>query len=202
MVAIALSTAIGSVHFAASIAARWHSLEATAVMALSNGLAVIVGLAIAIASCLSKQHRFVTLPLTLFCLTFVTAVLVSRSVAAAQRDQEIAVLVRQGIVADCENVMSRHRQHSDLVREGYVRFLPGSKEFDALPDSIKAFQPVYVTIEENPFGSDLPLNVGLCKMGFGGFHMGVRVFRTDPRIKTSWDRKRYLPNVYLWIDET
>ena len=103
---------------------------------------------------------------------------------------------------DCESVFASFRDHPQFKKDGYVRLFPGSKEYDAIPNSIRGFDPVYVTIEENPFGIDRPLNIGLCKNGFGGFHMGVRVFRDDPKIPASLNRERITPTIYLWVEET
>ena len=67
------------------------------------------------------------------------------------------------------------------------------------PKSIRLFNPVYVTIEDHPF---LPRSIGLCKNGFGGFHMGLRVFHEDPGITESSDHVLVAPRIYLWIVET
>jgi hypothetical protein len=54
-----------------------------------------------------------------------------------------------------------------LEKDGYIRVHRDSEEFESLPASIRMFKPVYVTIEDHPFGSPTPANIGLCKNGFG-----------------------------------
>lgn len=127
VVAIGLATAIGCIHMGASVAARWHSLEATAIMLLSDIVAVIVGLVIFVVSRLSKQRKRVNLYWLSYCVASVSAVLASGSVAAFLRDREISDLIESGITVDCEKVLASHRHHPELAGEGYVRFLPGQR---------------------------------------------------------------------------
>ena len=135
-------------------------------------------------------------------IVFGGAIYVSSRLADAYRHAEIASAIANGLKADCESLFSSFRDHPLLKQEGYIRLFPGSQEFEALPDSIRRFEPVYVTIEERPLGRDFAPNIGLCKNGFGGFHMGLRVFKDAPDIPESQNRKRVGPGIYLWLDET
>jgi len=128
--------------------------------------------------------------------------LISKNYAASLRSSEIAISIDKGLADDCETVLLAYRDDPEFKSDCYVRIFPGSQKFDSLPDSILAFNPVYVTIEENSFGTNQPLSIGLCKNGFGDFNMGIRVFQTAPDIPASLNRKPITPTIYLCVDET
>lgn len=185
-----------------SVAGRWHSIGAITAMLSIYAAAGGMFLCLTVGSVFSKHRSGFVVSTVSFGLLFGCAASFSRHFAELRRSDEISKAIENGLEIDCKKVIATYRRDSRLEKEGYVRLFPGSKEFDSLPRSIREFQPVYLTIEANPFGTALPLNVGLCKNGFGGFHMGVRVFDTDPKIPASWDRQRISATIYLWIDET
>lgn len=185
-----------------AVQGRWHALYSWGVLAVLCAMAGVVAVILSIAAAKSVRRIPWVCALLTFGLLCVGTDCVSRRLAATYRDAEIANAIADGLVEDCESLFVTFRDHPDFEMDGHVRLFPGSDEFDALPNSIRRFEPVYVTIEENRVNGRLPLNVGLCKNGFGGFHMGVRVFRTTPNIRPSENRVRIAPKIYLWIDET
>ena len=84
---------------------------------------------------------------------------------------------------------------------------PEEPAFEQLPASIRLLEPVYVT-KDDLYGP----SIGICKNGWAGFRMGVRVFAEDEDAeaytRSAWIRmeapkaERIVPNVYLWIAPT
>ncbi len=186
----------------AAVAARWHSL--TALMAMVAICAVagsVVVVSIARVSWPERRRTYI-LSLASFAILFGGGVLFANRWARSVRTAEISAALASGLLEDCESVLAPYDDDPRLDKEGVIRLLRGSEEFESLPESVRGFDPVYVTIEKDSLGRGVPLNLGLCKNGFGGFHMGVRVFRDDPKIPTSRNRERIAPTVYLWIGET
>ncbi|MEZ6100416.1 MAG: hypothetical protein R3E01_15720 [Pirellulaceae bacterium] len=165
-------------------------------------VATVVLTAVSAAAVSNRHCRAYALLLLGMATTFIGTAFIANRHASSLRISEIARSIDDGLVADCDTVFSNYRHHPTLKRDGYIRILPGSEDFDLLPNSIKAFNPVYVTIEKKPFGTTQPLNIGLCKNGFSGFHMGIRVFQIAPGIPTSSNRQRITPTIYFWVEET
>jgi hypothetical protein len=165
-------------------------------------VAVLLLTAVAVWTVSARQYKACVWLLPVVASLFFGTAFASNRCSASLRLSEIKDAIDRGLVVDCETVFRAYRDHPELKSDGYIRIFPGSQEFDSLPVSIQDFDPVYVTIEENPFGSNRPLNVGLCKNGFGGFHMGIRVFQTAPDIPASSHRKPITETIYLWIDKT
>jgi len=87
------------------------------------------------------------------------------------------------------------------------RILPQDPAFAQLPESIRMLEPLYVTRES--LDLEGPVNLGICKLGFGGFASGVRIFvEESTHTKSGPDRNGYrvrkevAPQVYLWADPT
>ena len=115
------------------------------------------------------------------------------------RAREIRRSVDAGLHRDCMRLLRNWPAKDDTI------FRP-DPEFAKLPASIQMLKPAYV--EKNRFQSEeIPPNVGLCKNGFGGFAMGVRVFRSDQdatkfKAMTYGGCQRIAPGVYFWWHPT
>ena len=130
------------------------------------------------------------------------AAVASPEVGRWRREHEVRSALHAGLAHDCMIAFARFESDPDMKQYGHRRIFVGSEEFASLPDSIREFKPVYVVFEDKPFGSDMPRNIGLCKNGFGGFAIGVRVFLTDEEPPETLWKKRVAPGVYLWQQET
>lgn len=201
IVCIPIATAIGIswCHHTAAIEGRWGALGPGLITLSIYFLTGLIAWPLWVIA-IGLRHRVVPiLNAILFSCITVSSFYVSRMRAESLRQTEIAASIDAGLQSDCQELFARFRDDSQLNNDGYLRFWPGSKEFDTLPKSIRLFNPVYVTIE------DQPLNIGLCKNGFGGFHMGLRVFHEDSDI-IEWlehvESTLIAPRIYLWIAET
>ncbi len=195
--AIALAIFMGCVQFWAAVAGRWNAPIPLMVTLGIYIAAAIVFLFLMIAMITSTKRSVFAWSSVLFALFIVGAAIFAHERAAAIRHSEISNAIDAGLATDCQSVVRDHRDHPELINDGYVRIFPGTPEFDSLPNSIREFDPVYVTIEKFP-----DLNVGLCKNGWGGFHMGVRVFADPPDVPASLRRQPITPTIYVWVDET
>lgn len=115
------------------------------------------------------------------------------------RAHEIQRSVDAGLREDCLQLLLNWPVKED-------RIFNSDPEFAKLPASIRMLTPVYVT-NDSIDSPDLPPNVGLCKNGFGGFAMGVRVFRNDQdankfKNNTVGGCQRIVPGVYYWWHPT
>ena len=112
---------------------------------------------------------------------------------------EIQQSVDVGLYEDCMRLLDNWP-----IKESRISY--STPEYDRLPESIKMLKPVYVTKEVIDL-PDVPQNIGICKNGFGGFCMGVRVFRNDQDADT-YNKKidgrcqRIVSGVYFWLHFT
>jgi hypothetical protein len=120
---------------------------------------------------------------------------------------EIQTSVDAGLREDCVKLLLNWPVKDD-------RIYNLDPEFSRLPSSIKIFAPVYV-INENIDDTNIPPNIGLCKNGFGGFALGIRVFRSDKdadkfitymkttaQINRDFGCQRVALGVYCWWRDT
>lgn len=120
-------------------------------------------------------------------------------VGGLMRFREIKASVDAGLYRDCMQLLCNWP-----VQES--RIFSTSPEFAQLPASIKKLKPIYVTNDHLNSG-DIPPNVGICKNGFGGFAMGVRVFRNDKEANNFREMalggcQRIAPCVFFWWHPT
>ncbi len=132
-------------------------------------------------------------------LTSIVASRLVGQVGSVVRSHEIQASVNAGLREDCITLLLNWPVKED-------RIFQSEPQFEALPTSIKMLTPVYVTNERTD-DPNLPPNVGLCKHGFGGFAMGVRVFRNDDdadkyKSNTEGGCERIAPGVYYWWHPT
>lgn len=186
-------------HDVGIVGMRWHSILSLLNVFGAYLLAVTTASALTVTAVVSRNRWLPVVVLTVFCVIVVFSFYASSVRANRMLRDEITACIAAGVEDDCRTVLDRYVDDPRLERDGYIRIFQDSDEYDSLPESIRAFTPVYVTIERR---DDMPLCVGLCKNGFGGFHMGLRVFRSDPQIEQSPDRERVGSSTYLWIDET
>ncbi len=203
IITLFLATAVGGVHIWAEVEGRWHSLPLKFISIVSYLCCIAYILIPGLAAIAFKGYRRPLLASMLVAAgVFFTCTITAKPLAKWRRDAEIIKAVDQGLEQDCRTVILSYQDDPDFVEDGYVRIFPGTEAFDSLPSSIRTFVPDYVTIERDPFDLNQPPNVGLCKNGFGGFHMGVRVFEEPPEIPSGPGRQPITPTVYLWIDGT
>lgn len=115
------------------------------------------------------------------------------------RAHEIRKAVDAGLYKDCQRLLLNWPS-----KEGRIFY--NDTEFAKLPVSIRMLKPVYLE-NDNIDYTNLPPNVGICKNGFGGFAMGVRVFRSDEdannfATNTIGRCERIAPGVYYWWHPT
>jgi len=135
------------------------------------------------------------------------------------RAREVRPALDAGLRADCLALIANWPSKE-------WRIFPGDPEFQKLPASVRMLDPLYVTNDAllsgpavgpataptirpptGPAEWFLVLNIGICKNGFGGFHMGIRVFVDEDSLPTDgggwwFVRKRVAPNVYIWTQGT
>lgn len=112
---------------------------------------------------------------------------------------EIQQSVDVGLYEDCMRLLDNWPIKENTISRS-------TPEYDRLPESIKMLKPVYVTKEVIDL-PDVPPNIGICKNGFGGFCMGVRVFRSDQDANTYSKKiegkcQRIVRGVYFWLHFT
>jgi len=115
------------------------------------------------------------------------------------RTHEIQKAVDAGLYRDCQRLLRNWPENKELIEFD-------ASEFAKLPESIKMLKPVYLE-NDNIDNTNLPPNVGICKNGFGGFYMGIRVFRSDQdasvfATNTIGKCERIAPGVYYWWHPT
>jgi hypothetical protein len=138
-----------------------------------------------------------------FCFAFV----IGSSIADAVRVHEIQTAVKAGLQEDCMRLLQNWPVKHDRISEF-------DAEFAELPPSIRGIAPAYV-INSQVDNPEQPLNLGICKNGWGGFAMGVRVFRSDDDAKSFANKmqitleankdfkfRRIAPGVYFWWQNT
>ena len=186
-------------HYAAIVQMRWHSFGPMLHVLGAYLVAIIIAIVLLANAVISRNRKPPGIALTVF--SAIVAISFYTVYAGSSRglQNEIAACIALGVEKDCKTILNQYANDPRFTQDDYVRIYTGSDEYNSLPESILAFKPVYVTIERL---NGMPPNVGLCKNGFGGFHMGLRVFGTDPKIAPSPDRVRVTPICYLWIDET
>ena len=147
-------------------------------------------------------------------LTIVGAVLILISafkfaglLAAIARSHEIQQAVDAGLQNDCARLLDNWPVKRD-------RLYSSDAEFAKLPPSIRLLSPGYV--ENSSYDlPDLPVNLGVCKNGFGGFAAGIRVFRSDEdgrkfisdlqkteQINKDFGFQCISPGIYFWWQNT
>ena len=120
------------------------------------------------------------------------------------RAHEIHKALDAGLHHDCMQLLKHWPKKSNPFRS---RVFSDDAEFSSLPESIKMLEPVYVTNDciDDP---NVPPNIGICKNGFGGFAVGVRVFRNDQDAQDFMKGQacsgcqRIAPGVYYWWNRT
>ena len=189
----------------AGLAAAWHSIGVFIYLPASYGfaLATFALLWIGFAGCSPR------LPTRVIVLVFLAAFALIASahfaafaVAGIARDRAVRRAVDAGLEADCRAIFKTYERDSRIQKDGYARIFHGTPEFNKLPASIRGLRPVYITIEDHPYDSEMPRNIGVCKNGFGGFAFGVRVFLEDEQVPPATWSREVSPNVYLWQEET
>ncbi len=141
-------------------------------------------------------------PLVWFLGTVLASIIAGTIVSHAGRlvrAHEIQKAVDAGLYKDCQPLLLNWPSKEEMI-------LYYDPVFAKLPASIKMLKPVYVE-NDNIEDTNLPPNVGICKNGFGGFCMGVRVFRNDQdasifATNTIGGCERVAPGVYYWWHPT
>ena len=112
------------------------------------------------------------------------------------RFHEVKVAVDAGLREDCLKLLQNWPIKADRI-ENY------SAEFLNLPSSIKMLAPAYVS-NDHLDDANIPPNIGLCKNGWGGFALGIRVFQSDEDAKSlkTGECLRVAPGVYIWWQDT
>jgi len=117
-------------------------------------------------------------------------------IGKALRLHEIRAAMDSGLREDCLKLLH------DWPVNG-KRIYNYDSEFSKLPNSIKMLSPVYV-LNEHLNDAIVPPNIGICKNGWGGFALGIRVFQSDEdanKLK-SGNRERIAPGIYIWWQDT
>jgi hypothetical protein len=151
---------------------------------------------------LSKQPRIlgvgkaIPVALVLGVLVFFVAGKIGGQFEATALKRDIQPAVDAGLYKDCMQLLQNwptNRYELDF----------SDPDFTNLPTSIKMLEPAYVG--KSIYGD--PPNIGICKNGFGGFAMGIRVFRTDEDAiqfshNTRGDYLRVASGIYIWWHPT
>ena len=114
-------------------------------------------------------------------LVFLTLVVASLAynLGPAVRRCEIQKAVKSGLLQDCNSLLQNWPTDN-------VCIFPSSPEYEKLPASIRLLNPDYVTNDHDV--PEIPPHIGLCKCGFGGFAVGMRVFRSDTEARVFIDQ--------------
>ncbi len=124
-------------------------------------------------------------------------------VGGVRRHYEVQAAIDAGLHADCMQLM-KNWSTKKTNRFFKDRIFSGDPEYAKLPASIRMLSPFYVTKDWTDM-PNWPTNIGLCKDGFGGFAMGVRVFNNDQdanKLKSLFDCQRVANGVYIWWQGT
>jgi len=114
----------------------------------------------------------------------------------ALRLHEIRAAMDSGLREDCLKLLQNWPVSGD-------RIYNYDSEFSKLPTSIKMLAPAYVS-NEHLNDANIPPNIGLCKNGWGGFAIGIRVFQSDEaanKLKNG-SRERVASGVFIWWHDT
>lgn len=124
------------------------------------------------------------------------ACLLGGAIGQALRLHEVRAAVDAGLQEDCLNLLHNWPVKDDRI-EDY------SSEYVKLPASIKMLAPAYVS-NDHLDDTSIPPNIGLCKNGWGGFALGIRVFQSDEDAKKLkvGEGIRVAPGIYIWWQDT
>jgi hypothetical protein len=119
---------------------------------------------------------------------------------SAVRNFEIQRAMNLGLEQDCIDLLDRWPSDNTRIHRS-------DPEYKKLPASVRSLSPLYVTID-NESSRFLPENIGICKLGFGGFARGIRIFKSEEEAQnalTSPRAQRGKPlskRVFLWSHQT
>jgi len=115
------------------------------------------------------------------------------------RTHEVQKALDAGLREDCLKLLDKWPTNESRIIT--------IEEYAKLPTSIKMLSPIVYVENNNIDYPSLPPNVGICKNGWGGFAMGIRIFRSDAdantfKANTIGDCERIAPGVYFWWHPT
>jgi len=185
------------------VVGRWGSFRASGVEL--TVLVIWIAWVIHAGWMLSRQNRAhsgrVYLVAKIFGSILVSAVaiwvacLLGGVIGQTLRLHEVKAAVDAGLPEDCLKLLYNWPIKDDRI-ENY------SSEYLKLPSSIRMLAPAYVS-NDHLDDTNTPPNIGLCKNGWGGFALGIRVFQNDEakNLKTG-ECLRVAPGVYIWWQDT
>ena len=132
-IASATAVVISWCHHTAAIDGRWHALGpgiATLAIYFLTGLIALSFLLTAIG----RRYRLLLIVTAILfsCITG-SSFYVSHMRAEPLRQTDIAASMAAGLQSDCQELFARFRDDPQLNDDGYLRFFPGSNEYDTLP---------------------------------------------------------------------
>jgi len=186
------------------IIGRWGSLRSFGIELFVLATWIIWGVHVVCMQlkwgCISCKRVFCWIKIVAVVLASVIAILTAGVfggvIGKALRLHEIRAAMDSGLREDCLKLLH------DWPVNG-KRIYNYDSEFSKLPNSIKMLSPVYV-LNEHLNDAIVPPNIGICKNGWGGFALGIRVFQSDEdanKLK-SGNRERIAPGIYLWWQDT
>lgn len=188
----------------AAIESRWAAMF-SGLGAMLLALVVLMVWVIQLIWLLSKRPSVLRIRVSL-CIAVIFGVmagygasLFGNHLARITRAREIQPAIDAGLREDCMYILTNWPFKEDRIDSS-------DAEIAKLPASIKILSPAYVEKGSYHF-PNLPPNVGICKNGFGGFSIGVRVFQSDADAKkfeshTQGRCERLVPSVYIWWHPT
>jgi hypothetical protein len=195
----------------ASIAGRWGSFRGLLIypIAFIIWMIWIIHFGWMLSKCTSASGKKIYL-WVVFVGSFLASVVAIIGVCQfgiILRNHEMEKSVNSGLQEDCMKLLLNWPVKDDRIYDH-------EPEFSKLPSSIRMFAPVYVT-NDSVNDTNTPPNIGLCKNGWGGFALGIRVFQSDTdadkfiadmKITMHIDRdfgcKRIAPGIYFWWQDT
>lgn len=131
-------------------------------------------------------------------IAFVFAVKAGGLLGARARLNEIRHALDAGLYEDSVKLMKDWPFTEQRVYSSDVLF-------SQLPQSIRLLRPVFVEIEQSDING--PANLGICKNGFGGFAVGVRIFFNDTdaellQIRGRGTGEKVADGAYYWWQHT
>jgi hypothetical protein len=187
----------------AGFANPWCNIGYLMFLALAAyGMAFTATVVLAIGVITSPRRLPWVVGLLVSCAAVAIAQYAANGIARASRKREVRKALDAGLERDCRITFAAYQADPRLEKDGYIRVFRDSNEFESLPASIRMLNPIYVTVEDHPFGSDMPANVGLCKNGFGGFAFGVRVFVDGENTPEEFSSEKITPTVYVCQGKT
>ena len=129
-------------------------------------------------------------------VSIVSACILGGVLGSNLRIHELKKAIAAGFREDCLKLLADWPVKNDRMQDFELAYAQ-------LPPSIRMLTPAYVC-NDRLNDPSIPAHIDLCKNGWGGFALGIRVFRNDEdaQLLTEGERQRIAAGVYIWWQGT